>query len=433
MIRGRFDSLWAKLKRFNTAPRRILAEQDVLGFLSNLESALVIVDGSQGGGATFASRRAEQQALARGNRVCRIGVSPLGELLVTLVSQVPVSTNNSAFDVGCGSGEDNCKSTASGVDGGSEELRLSARLAGWPDLKTCDGLRIRVDSLVGFSDPATLANWLKRCARRGARLSVQWHDHYMLCPSHFLLNDQNQFCELPVAEKCRDCLPKNENCQLSDLRLQDISGWRAQWLQVLTLSDEVVAFSPSSVQLITREFPSPVVLRPHDMGHFYHQGCSATVKSGVGTNIHVAVIGHIGRHKGAFEVAALSHMIFRQKLPLKFTVFGTIDEAVSGAVVTELGAYEPANLPKLLADYAIDLVWFPSIWPETFSFVLHEVMALNWPILAFDLGAQADFLRGYPAGRLLRYGADPLETYQALNSLYQAWCADAANNGKARV
>ena len=36
--------------------------------------------------------------------------------------------------------------------------------------------------------------------------------------------------------------------------------------------------------------------------------------------------------------------------------------------------------------------WFPSIWPETFSFVAHEMKAMGLPVLAYDIGAQADTL-----------------------------------------
>jgi glycosyltransferase involved in cell wall biosynthesis len=43
---------------------------------------------------------------------------------------------------------------------------------------------------------------------------------------------------------------------------------------------------------------------------------------------------------------------------------------------------------------------FPSIWPETFSYVVAEMIALGLPIVAFDLGAPAERLRTYPNARL---------------------------------
>ena len=43
---------------------------------------------------------------------------------------------------------------------------------------------------------------------------------------------------------------------------------------------------------------------------------------------------------------------------------------------------------------------FPSIWPETFSYVVAEMTALELPVVAFDLGAPAERLRGYRRARL---------------------------------
>jgi glycosyltransferase involved in cell wall biosynthesis len=46
------------------------------------------------------------------------------------------------------------------------------------------------------------------------------------------------------------------------------------------------------------------------------------------------------------------------------------------------------------------MLLFPSICPETFSYVIEEMMLLRLPIVAFDLGAPAERLRDYDLGRL---------------------------------
>ena len=43
---------------------------------------------------------------------------------------------------------------------------------------------------------------------------------------------------------------------------------------------------------------------------------------------------------------------------------------------------------------------FPSIWPETFSYVLAELISLELPVVAFDLGAPGERLRAYPKARM---------------------------------
>ena len=62
-------------------------------------------------------------------------------------------------------------------------------------------------------------------------------------------------------------------------------------------------------------------------------------------------------------------------------------ELVSPAVVS--GSYQPDQLPYLIEAHCIDRWLFPSIWPETFSHVVHEMISTGLPVHAFDVGAQA--------------------------------------------
>lgn len=45
---------------------------------------------------------------------------------------------------------------------------------------------------------------------------------------------------------------------------------------------------------------------------------------------------------------------------------------------------------------------FPSIWPETFSYVAQELVELDLPVACFDLGAPAERLRNYSKGMILK-------------------------------
>ncbi len=57
-------------------------------------------------------------------------------------------------------------------------------------------------------------------------------------------------------------------------------------------------------------------------------------------------------------------------------------------------------MPDLVEAHGINMFLFPSIWPETFSYVVAEMTALELPVVAFDLGAPAERLRGYGLARL---------------------------------
>src|SRR5205814_9892192 len=65
------------------------------------------------------------------------------------------------------------------------------------------------------------------------------------------------------------------------------------------------------------------------------------------------------------------------------------------------GPYRHHELVDLIEAHRINLFFFPSVCPETFSYVTEEMIALEVPIVAFDLGAPGERLRGYERARLV--------------------------------
>ncbi len=81
----------------------------------------------------------------------------------------------------------------------------------------------------------------------------------------------------------------------------------------------------------------------------------------------------------------------------------------SAQCLNETGRYDKANLPSLIAQSGANIFLFPSIWPETFSYVTHELIACGVPLCCFDLGAPAEALDCYAAGLVLKQGVSALE------------------------
>ena len=61
----------------------------------------------------------------------------------------------------------------------------------------------------------------------------------------------------------------------------------------------------------------------------------------------------------------------------------------------------------------ISLCFFPSIWPETFSFVIQELMAMKAPIVAFNIGAPSERLKNYQMSQIV----NDINSKSALNSI----------------
>lgn len=92
-------------------------------------------------------------------------------------------------------------------------------------------------------------------------------------------------------------------------------------------------------------------------------------------------------------------------------------------IIEPTGPYERNDLPGIIEKYKIDLIFAPSICPETFSYTVHEVIMMGMPIAVFNLGAQGEAVRDYPKGILL----DKIDPEFALHTMIN-WFRDTYNS-----
>ena len=83
-------------------------------------------------------------------------------------------------------------------------------------------------------------------------------------------------------------------------------------------------------------------------------------------------------------------------------MIGTLDIPVRSERLEVTGNYRRDDLVDLIEAHRINMFFFPSVCPETFSYVIEEMILLDVPIVAFDLGAPGERLRDYPKARLCR-------------------------------
>ncbi len=69
-------------------------------------------------------------------------------------------------------------------------------------------------------------------------------------------------------------------------------------------------------------------------------------------------------------------------------LIGNLDPATAGAARTDPRQLPPRRDPGAGRPIGISCWLRPSVWPETFSFATHEVLATGLPVYCFDLGAQ---------------------------------------------
>lgn len=259
-----------------------------------------------------------------------------------------------------------------------------------------------VNSPVSFDEPLAFAEWLAglREAKSAMRLTIAVNDYFAVCPSFVLLNAEGRYCGIPALSECARCLAAHRASWMALSPPSAIGPWRAIWGRCLGVADEVRCFSQSSRELILRAWPAladgHVTVVPHRVDYAPPRLPSIDHRA----PLAVAVVGQISPQKGAEIVRDLVLRADREELPLKVVVIGALDLRVESKRLTVTGRYRREDLADLIEAHGINMALFPSICPETFSYVVEELVRLGVPIVAFDLGAPGERLRGDANARL---------------------------------
>lgn len=66
--------------------------------------------------------------------------------------------------------------------------------------------------------------------------------------------------------------------------------------------------------------------------------------------------------------------------------------------IHKCGSYTLETLKEKVIESGVNVILFPSICRETFSYVVSEIMALSLPCVSFALGAQKEKIESYKKG-----------------------------------
>lgn len=272
-----------------------------------------------------------------------------------------------------------------------------------------------VNSLVGYADVDRIIGFVRALRQgddgRSVPLRLLHHDYFPVCPSLNLIDSEDRYCGVPALERCRTCAPANAHFRWregSAARIDagtvgtdadfDMAARRRAWQVLFDAADRHVVFSRSALAVLRRAFTLPderVRVVPHLADHVAVAPLPPPVPRPV---VRVAVVGGLNVAKGAAMLAGMVRMAEAHRLPVQFELFGNIDRRLDSVHFHDNGRYEPEQLPRLLAERGCHAVFLPSIWPETYCYVLDEVVGLGLPVGAFDIGAPAERLRHWPNG-----------------------------------
>ncbi|MGQ0486211.1 MAG: glycosyltransferase [Hyphomicrobiales bacterium] len=294
------------------------------------------------------------------------------------------------------------------------------RLPAWDhfDVLLPDRARIHwvLNSAVGMARLSQCLDYMAaRTGRHGNRLTICLHDYYPVCPSYNLLDREGRYCGVPDLAVCARCLPSNSHAHHAAV-ISDRGEWRAAWSKALAAADEITAFSAASAAIFLKAYPrckDRLAVRPHGKPKGSGRLAALPARLKPGETVKIGVVGAIGYSKGAEVTVAAAKAIAAGRLPAKIAVIGKLAPGYSHPGIEFHGAFRSSDLPAILRQRGIHVAWVPSIWPETYCYVVDELMAAGVPLACFDLGAPPERVRTYKRGLVL---AD-LDAYHAVNQL----------------
>jgi glycosyltransferase involved in cell wall biosynthesis len=249
----------------------------------------------------------------------------------------------------------------------------------------------------------------KRAA--GARLTVTLHDHVLVCENYELLEGGNRYCGIPAElSRCDRCLGQTHGRAPGA-----VLAWREAMSRLVDEADAVVAPSRSALDHAARVYPDVVMRARRIAWGVPLPRARRRHRATEGGPLRVAFVGVWAKKKGAEQLPAL--LAACSGLDVEWHLFGATEGASlanverAGRVVLH-GAFRRELLAERLVDAGCHAVLLPSIFVETFSLALSEVVAAGFPVITSHLGALGERVSEGELGWLF----DPFEpkTFAAL-------------------
>ena len=220
------------------------------------------------------------------------------------------------------------------------------------------------------------------------------HDFHTYCPQISLTDHTDQYCGERGIEQCRQCVQRNPAPGG-----ESIESWRDRHGQLLNSARFVIAPSTDAAVRIQHFVPAANVrVVPHATLETRTIATPAPQPRllAVNKSLKVVVLGALSRIKGADVLEQVATLAASQQVGLEFHLLGFAYRNLRvepKAHLTVHGAYEDKDLPRLLKSLAPDLVWFPALWPETYSYTLSAALEAGLPVVAPNIGAFGERLQ----------------------------------------
>ena len=248
--------------------------------------------------------------------------------------------------------------------------------------------------------------------RLGVPYDLTVHDYGLICPRMNLVDGDGRYCGEPDLAACERCTADpadrfDPGLTVTALRRRTralVAGARRVTVPTRDVADRLARHTaPRAIDVHPWEdVTPPAVQRP---------------QRPPGGRWRVCVIGAVGIQKGYGRLLACARDAAARDLPLEFVVVGFSEEdpplfETGRAFV--VGRFTEEEAVSLVQAQKAHLAFLPSISPETWCYALSTAWRAGLEVVAFNLGALAERIRGYGGGHLLPPSLSPATINDAL-------------------
>lgn len=254
--------------------------------------------------------------------------------------------------------------------------------------------------LVHIVHPMRMSSWATAAAEKNVPYIVTLTDFWTICPKITLQTSYGILCWGPEhGSACDKLCPELDSVRLRD-RLSRVHS-------LLINARYVIAPSMFAADLVRAEF-GDISMRSICHGLPLRQSCVAAKREG-GNHIIFGYCGGLSPHKGAHVLIKAFRRLDARDARLSIYGDSQSDQSYSERLhdlaagdprITFQGRYEPEEIGRVMA--SIDMLVVPSLWYETYCFVVHEAFASKVPVIASDVGVLAETVKEGQNGLLFR-------------------------------
>ena len=245
-------------------------------------------------------------------------------------------------------------------------------------------------------------------ASLGVPFDITIHDYHFVGGNPSLTDDQGRYSSDPEVQNSRYTRPVS------------LQVWQQSQRVLLDAADRVFTPSKAAADIICRHYPelhiTPIYHPDWNRDAPYPDVTNAPMPSQ--SAMKILVIGAISLEKGANLLENVANLAKRAGNQFEFHLLGYACRPLDASVYTH-GAFSEAEVDAFIDEIDPHLIWFPALWPETYSYTLSEALRAGRPILAPQIGAFPERLAGRPYTWVEPWDLEPNKWLEILVSIQQ--------------